>query len=401
METKSTHQVKVVRLGEPRVHSNADTLELFDIGGYQVVTKKGNFHAGDLAIYIQPDSVVPQMPAFDFLYADYLNAPDKCQHKAPEGQSIVVTDSGNESCLRCMATVVNGQTVVPEKYRRITVRRFRKEWSEGLLMPVTDFFPPVDTVKGTYYVQEGDDVAELLGITHWVPEFDRENMAAETEAAPRRRYPRTLRGWFFWGLHKLGLRSAGREVALDTGFTLPVFDVDAWKNNKRKMPEGTPVHVTEKIHGSNARYVFIDGVFYAGSHYQWKRRGNNLWWKVVEQHPEIEEWCTQNPGKVLYGEVGPSQKGFQYGCENGETFFYSFSVYDPTTNRWLWPANEGFSLTVPGMGILPMSPQVLAMADGPSLVPGAKNIREGIVLRTHDGLTLKVVGNAFLEKDSK
>jgi hypothetical protein len=65
---KANHQVNIVRLGEPRVHGNADSLELFDIGEYQVVTKKGNFKAGDLGVYIQPDSVVPETEVFSFLW---------------------------------------------------------------------------------------------------------------------------------------------------------------------------------------------------------------------------------------------------------------------------------------------------------------------------------------------
>ena len=70
-EKKSDHQVNIVRLCEPRVHTNADTLELFDIGGYQVVTKKGQFKEGDLAVYVQPDSVVPQTEAFRFIWGPY------------------------------------------------------------------------------------------------------------------------------------------------------------------------------------------------------------------------------------------------------------------------------------------------------------------------------------------
>ncbi len=69
--TKANHRVNVVRLGEPRVHTNADNLELFDIGEYQVVTKKGNFKAGDLGVYIQPDSVVPQTEPCKFIWEDY------------------------------------------------------------------------------------------------------------------------------------------------------------------------------------------------------------------------------------------------------------------------------------------------------------------------------------------
>ena len=374
MNQKSTHETRLVRLGPPRVHTNADTLEIFDIGGYQVVTKKGNFKAGDLAVYIQPDSVVPQTPAFDFL----------------EGKS------------------------------RITVRRFRGEWSEGLLMPVTDFNahtlnggpwkvqvtkngdPYVffeNSAGGTTCIPEGVNIAELLGITHYVPEFDREKTAADAASAPKRRHPRSLRGWFYWTLHKFGLKPSNDK--LDLGIFVPVYDVDVWKNNTHKMPFGTKVQVTEKIHGSNARYVFIDGYLYAGSHYQWKKRGDNIWWRAVEACPEIEEWCTQNPGKVLYGEVGPTQKGFRYGCDGGETFFFAFRVYDPETGLWAWAGSEGFKSTVPHLGVQILSPDILALADGPSLVPGAKNIREGIVLKDDAGLTFKVVGNKFLEGDSK
>jgi len=51
-EKKANHQVNIVCLGEPLVHPNADSLELFDIGEYQVVTKKGEFKAGPDNPYI-------------------------------------------------------------------------------------------------------------------------------------------------------------------------------------------------------------------------------------------------------------------------------------------------------------------------------------------------------------
>ena len=64
LEKPEGHKTFIVRIPEPRVHTNASTLELFDILGYQLVAKKGNYKPGDLAIFIQPDSVVPQIPAF-------------------------------------------------------------------------------------------------------------------------------------------------------------------------------------------------------------------------------------------------------------------------------------------------------------------------------------------------
>src|ERR1019366_5290192 len=99
---KANHQANIVRLGEPRVHTNADSLELFDIGEYQVVTKKGNFKAGDLGVYIQPDSVVPQTMPFKFIWEPYATTLEHTE----EGYGVCWTD-------------------VPEKRRRITVRKFR------------------------------------------------------------------------------------------------------------------------------------------------------------------------------------------------------------------------------------------------------------------------------------
>lgn len=377
MEKKSNHQVNIVRLPAPRVHTNADTLELFDIGGYQVVVKKGQFKEGDLAVYIQPDSVVPQTEPFKFIWENYVG--------------------------------LDG--TVPEKRRRITVRAFRKEWSEGLLMPLTDF--NVSEFNGGSFVsfREGDDVSDIIGITHYDPDAGRESTVADTAHSPRRRYPKTLRGWFWFVLYKLGLagRSAQKNLALEVAFNFPVYDVEAYKNFKNVLQPGDRVHVTEKIHGSNARFVFVEGVMYAGSRTQWKQRGDNVWWKAVEQHPEIEQWCIANEGHVLYGEVVPTQRqGFDYGYGNGRVGFFAFDVLMPD-GTWAWPGNVGFGLCVPVVTVGAFDESMLALADGQTLVPGAKHIREGIVIRALDRervarlgrVHLKVVSNKFLEKDSK
>ena len=168
-EKPENHKVLIVRIPEPRIHANADTLELFDILGYQLVAKKGNYAPGDLAVYIQPDSVVPQISAFAWLW---------------EG--------------------VEGE--VPARKRRITVRKFRKEYSEGLLMPIRDFVSDMCiTVTGVMdavmfdnsekVFREGDDVSDVLGITHWEGETEGDTYG-HTASAPRvKRRPKTVTGW--------------------------------------------------------------------------------------------------------------------------------------------------------------------------------------------------------------
>lgn len=378
-----THRVNVVRVGAIRPHPNADKLELTEVGGYQIVIGKDNYKEGDLAVYIQPDSVVPQTEPFKFIWQDHVGIDGK----------------------------------VPERRRRITVKRLRKEYSEGLLMPVTDF--PTELVCGILQQRasanlplEGIDVAELIGVTHYVPECDRESTKAETAATPRRKYPKTLRGWFYWSLMKLGFTSARKNYAQEVSFNLPVYDIKAWKNYKNAFDKTDVVQITEKIHGSNARYTFIldneneplgPGKFYCGSHEQWKMDGGNVWWNVSRAFPQIGEWCTQNPGKVLYGEVGPTQKGFSYGADGSAPFFYAFDVFDPKTGNWTWAGNEGFAPTVPILYVGSFDiEKVKKYVDGDSAVPHAKNIREGVVIRRlSDNKKLKLVSNAYFEKDSK
>ena len=66
----STHRVNIVRIDAILPHTNADTLGIVYIGSYQCVIKKDAYKVGDLALYIQPDTLAPVIPAFAFLWAD-------------------------------------------------------------------------------------------------------------------------------------------------------------------------------------------------------------------------------------------------------------------------------------------------------------------------------------------
>jgi hypothetical protein len=392
METKKAdHQVNIVRLGEPRVHTNADTLELFDIGGYQCVTKKGSFKTGDLAIYIQPDSVVPQTEAFRFIWEPFAT-PD---------------------------------SPAPEKRRRITVRRFRKEVSEGLLMPVEDFGyvdPNGYVMIGGELYKEGDDVSQMIGITHYEGDQDVESTEGK-RSNPMRKYPRTLRGWFFWTLYKMGFRGVHSRLVKDMAFDVPKFDVDNFKNHSRVIEPGEEVIVTEKIHGSQARYVYKEGVMYAGSHKYWRAEDSKcVWRKSLAQNPWIEEWCRGHEGSPLYTEVVPTQGGYLYGCKPGEIRVFAFDARDAQNGMVYFPKTEflrdltrEYANTVEAgivrVPILYEGPydleKIKALVEGLSTVDG-KTQREGIVITVKDPnriargigrVQLKWKSNSFLEKE--
>lgn len=399
---KSNHQVNIVRVTEILPHTNADKLELIRVNGYQVVTQKKQFNVGDLAVYIQPDSVVPQTEPFRFIWEPYL----------PQNEGVSGT---------CLLGYV-----VPEKRRRVTVRKFRGEWSEGLLLPQSDFpeltFTVAELKDGskTFHF-EGDDVSDLLGITHYDPDVEALK-SGDNEAAPKRKpkWPRSFKGWFYYILYKLHIiRSAvnghDREYV---SFKSPYYDVDAFKNHTDAFVPGEPVIVTEKIHGSNARFVFLDGKMYAGSRTLWKAPSSRcIWRKALQQLPWIEKWCREHEGCILYGEVTPTQKGFNYGCANGEVKFFLFDILTPD-GRWVEYQDYvafGFGSVldpkpVPLLYIGPFDLDTIkGHVDGLSVVPGARHLREGVVIKPVPErdvyglgrLSLKIVSNAFLEKDSK
>ncbi len=104
-----TCDVVVVKL-EP--HPNADSLSLVMVDDFQCAVRTEDWNNGDLAVYIPPDSIVPETKEFEFL----------------------------------------------GKHRRIKARKLRGEWSVGLLIPA-----PSDA-------SVGDDCMERLGIVHYEPQ---------------------------------------------------------------------------------------------------------------------------------------------------------------------------------------------------------------------------------------
>jgi tRNA-binding EMAP/Myf-like protein len=298
---KKSHQAPVVRIPEIQKHPNADTLGIVHIDGYQIVVKLGEFEAGSLAVYVQPDSVVPNAEEFDFLWAD---------------KGFTLDDE------------------IPPRYRRVIPRKFRKEWSEGLLIHVP-MWVRYDDHGSWRPVQEGDDLSDILGITHWEP-------AEPADRQPRKDRdgrPRSLKGWWHWLLAKLGFRTNGNLGGANNPGPKDgrrVYDVEGYKNYPKVFEPGEQVIVTEKIHGSNARYTFEDGVMYVGSRTLWKSpKAKCIWRDALEQNPAIEEYCRAHPGQTLYGEVVPTQGDkYLYGCKPGEARFFLFDILG-TDGSWL------------------------------------------------------------------
>jgi RNA ligase (TIGR02306 family) len=112
------HEVRVVRIGEISPHPDPETvsLGLTVVSGYTLVVGLAHWKPGDLAVFVEPDYIIPEgvswMPALE---------PD----------------------------------------RKVRVKKLRGVFSPGCLIPLSD----IPELTG---VAEGDDVMERLGIIRYV-----------------------------------------------------------------------------------------------------------------------------------------------------------------------------------------------------------------------------------------
>ena len=132
---------------------------------------------------------------------------------------------------------------------------------------------------------------------------------------------------------------------------------------------------------------------------------------MLATNPDIQRWCAEHPDYTLYGEVVPTQGGFEYGHTKERPHVFFFDVRTPK-GEWLnyTKAREitgGYDLEwVPLLHHGPYDlEKISSLVDGKTKT-GGNHIREGIVIRTEPerhvrGLgrvQLKIVSNQYLLK---
>jgi RNA ligase (TIGR02306 family) len=384
----STHRVEVVKIDEILVHPNATRLELAKISGWQVVTGLGNFQVGQLALYIPVDSVLPNSLEMRLF---------------PPGSKITL------------------------KKGRVRSIRIRGQMSQGMIIPLADVTAELRATEKFEDVFEdvapepeytvGQDLAEALGVTKYEP--------PEPE--------------FTIGATK-GKKASKNQI--NPNFK-KYTDIENIKWYTNVFAEGEQVYISEKLHGTSARYGWVprhyEGLFapvrsavmgflakmgivkpfqfiFGSRNCQLHTGSNQSWYKEDVYSKILLQEDIKNklqPGECVYGEiVGSSiQKNYTYGCKEGE---HKFFVYDVMVDGvWLdYPAfarfcsNRGFE-PVPKLYVGPWSQEVhMKYRDGDSTVGGQK-IREGIVVKSVvDGESicgrkvLKSISDAYYLEDN-
>jgi RNA ligase (TIGR02306 family) len=386
-----THKVEVVPVVLEK-HPDADKLSVVKVYNFTCVVNTADWQGVTQAAYVQPDSVMPDTKEYRYLkntstLRKMREAVDA--QLALEPESDLARIAYDEAVNDIEARITDNT-----KYLRITVRKLRGVISMGMLVPAPE---------GS---KIGDDVAEILGITHYEPptmdqiEGSRKHAGDDVAPAPPMIYA-------------------------------PKYDVESVYKYADCFDAGEMVYVSEKLDGQNGRYVSTMGprykevspggsvkmledyTFHAGSRTEWKLEiGGSNWWRAIEQNPWIKEWMITNPERVLYGEVYGWVASLKYGAKQGQLFFRAFDILDGMeyidAEQFIAEVPEEFR--APSLGVMPFDFEKLqALADGPSLIKGANHMREGIVIkpvkeRKHWKLgrvMLKMVSNAYLEKSAR
>lgn len=317
---------------------NADRLEKVQVLGWQVVVKKGEFQPGDLCVYMEIDSLLPERPEFEFM--------------RPRGF-------------------------------RVKTAQLRGTLSQGIVFPLS-ILPDEQREQ----VQEGQDVSELLNVTHY-----------------EKPIPTNMAGIVRGGLPKYVIKTD--EVRLQSA---PEVIQELWSKE---------CYISVKLDGTSATYSHFNGDCHVcGRTQSFKmvpENATNIYIMIDQKYGLTEKLKTLG-NYVVQGElVGPGIQKNRLALKERDLFI--FNVYAIDDRCYLnYCEAVAFAQHV-GVPFVPVEtvdtfhwtlPELLDMAKG--IYPGTNNRREGIVIRPttemyspslQGRLSFKVVNNDYLLKDEE
>jgi len=255
----------------------ADQIEKATVLGWHLVVKKGEFKEGDLCVYLEVDSLLPQIPEFEFLARG--SSPKK--------------------------SFIDGKEYVGHRLKTI---RLRKQVSQGLAMPLSILegkkYPKDTRKKPEYDSKEGTDVTALLGVVKWEPAIPA-NLSGQ------------VKGFFPGFIPKTDETRIQAEP----------------KVLKRYQKEN--FYVTEKVDGTSCTIFVKNGELNVCSrNLNLKEDKNNTYWKVVREL-ELQEKLEKIGSHIaLQGElVGENIQKNRLKITGHKILF--FNAYDMVKKKYL------------------------------------------------------------------
>jgi RNA ligase (TIGR02306 family) len=265
-------KVEIFKIDEVKEHPNADRMELAYIGAWQSCVPIGKFKAGDRAVYIPVDSILPH-DVENILF--------------PPGSKITLKKS------------------------RVRSIKLRGAMSQGMLeMPETLGLPP--------NIKVGTDVAEKLDIKKYMPPA--KSVPGIMKAKKKRHKNPDFKVYTDIGHFKYyhrcldGMEVFATEKVHGTNFRCGYVKYNAYNWWRRLLaPLFRPFGMM--------KYDFAYGSHRVELTRRSKRTTGfykeNIYYMMAEQYKLKEILC---PGEVVYAEIYGHgiQKGYAYGCKEGE-----------------------------------------------------------------------------------
>jgi hypothetical protein len=261
----------------------ADKIEVAQILGWEVVVKKDEFKVGELVVYIEIDSIVPEKPEFEFLR---------------------------------------------ERKFRVRTIKLRKQVSQGIAFPLS-ILPQNKAHK------EGDDVTETLGIIKYDPE-----LAEEVEMSNKSKSKsKVLKFFMQFSFFRFVYFSINKK---DKGWPAWIQKTDETRIQVcAKILKNNPnarFYVTEKLDGQSATYYTTKpsgGIFkkfkkltfgVCSRNIRLGKKDNSNYWTVATKYDIKKKLLDINEDKlVVQGEiVGTKVQQNKY--KLNELQFYVFNV---------------------------------------------------------------------------
>ena len=403
-QTNQRELAYVVQIDELRPIEGYDRVEHARVGGWWVIVKKDQFKVGDLAIYIEVDSKVPETEVFEFLA--------KRNYKV--------------KTLKMCKVISQGLLMHPEDFG----------WKEDTSGQFAGDVPLI-RISQVEYCLEGDFLTEKLGITYADAEDNKRkaNSVDKYKVMAQRRPKLFKQPWARWMMR----RNWGKKVMFfffgkkkDTKKSWPAWVKKTDEERCQNMPWLFPGDdkewiATEKIDGTSttftmkgrgkkrefyicSRNVVFDkpekNCFYDTNVYVEMAEKYNINEKmqmIMNEFPDIEFATIQGE---TYGEsiqkrdYNMKEHCFMafnliFGYKNGEV--KRFNPIEMTERLFKTYGIPCVPIIDEHFKIPATCDELLVMAEGESVIDGG--MREGLVFRDYNGeQSFKAVSNPFLLK---
>ena len=378
----------------------ADFIVVAEVLGWECIVKRDEFKVGDLVVYFEVDSILPQRPEFEFMR---------------------------------------------ERKFRVKTIKLKKQISQGLVMPLSilensnrKLVPTLvhrekneiglkdELVQVQYVIDEGLDVTELLGVFKFdlQAKAERDALLALENQIQQTKVPRWLMdlAWFRFVYFKLNPKIKGNWPAW-----IQKTDETRIQSSARKLMEhyDKEWYVTEKLDGQSATYFTYHkrawGIpfkkFGVGSREVWRKtEDNSSYWSLSRKY-DLKKKLMEDPHMVVVqGEAcGPSIQKNKYKLTDYDLYVFNILV----EGKRITPTGMQFYLTKWGLKMVPIVSDnfiplkqfgqkevhevikaLVEMSKGDSVL--FKRKREGLVFRLVEdpSISFKVINPEFsLEED--